>query len=226
MATRFYLVQTGVAAISPAFDAGWGQTGQADRLRLVLQSDSKAATTLTDKTVTIPITTTQNILNRQFVSEPLTVPTTISGTISAVVRCLESALTANGFLQIVARVVSFDGITVRGTLFSGATDLEFDATATTRINFGGAVTTVNALQGDRVVVEIGVAAAAPTAATTATQRFGNSATTDFALTSALTTDLNPWVEFSTTFTVSKPMSNNNYQFVKVGDGMSVTERIR
>jgi hypothetical protein len=54
-------------------------------------------------------------------------------------------------------------------------------------------------------------------------RQGNSAASDFALTAALTTDLNPWMEFSTDIFGTKL---NNYQSARVGDGMSGAERIR
>lgn len=227
MATRFYLPSSGAAPVSPAYDAAWEQTGEADRVALGFL-DNDGTTALTDKTVTVPITTSQQILSRQFVSTPLHA-INISGTVSCVLRGLESALTANAFPAIGVRVVSNDGATVRGTLLTvqSTGGVEYVTTAATRL-LGNRlstleVTPVTSVQGDRLVIEIGVDAQAPEAATTATQRFGNNAASDFAFTSALTTDLNPWVEFSMDL-FGSPL--NNYSFVSVGDGMSTGEKIR
>lgn len=227
-ATRFYLPAegAGVPNISPAFDAGWEQTGQATRLKLLNKKMLSALSALADNgTRTVPITTTQDILCNQFVSDPIPPQTIdIDCLVSAVIRVLESATTANVTLAVVIKIVSQDGGTVRGTLFSTFnTGTEFAATAATRIVSQTAVTKVVTQPGDRIVVEIGGHAAGPTAATTYTMRQGFNAATDFALTAALTTDLNPWVEFSKDlFNVD----NNNYKSLDVGDGMSTTEKIR
>ena len=68
-----------------------------------------------------------------------------------------------------------------------------------------------------------IRAAAPTAGTTYTMRQGDSFATDFALTSGLTTDLNPWCEFSTNIFA---LPENGMQFVSADDGISVTEKLR
>ncbi len=70
-ATRFYFPAegSGTPNISPAFDAGWNQTGQATRLNLLNKAQLSTLSTLADDgTRTVPITTTQNILGNQFVS--------------------------------------------------------------------------------------------------------------------------------------------------------------
>lgn len=226
-ATRFYLPAegTGVPAISPAFDAGWEQTGQATRLKLLNKRSLAALSALADTgTRTVPITTTQDILCNQFVSDPIpSQRIDASCLVSLVIRVLESALTANVTLAAVIRVVDAAGVS-RGTLFSTFNaDTEFAATAATRIVAQSAVTPITTQAGDRVVVEIGGHAAGPTAATTYTMRQGSNAASDFALTTALTTDLNPWVEFSADLFGNMPQ---NYQSVRAGDGMSVSERVR
>jgi hypothetical protein len=225
MATRFYLPAEGSGApsVSPAFDAGWEQTGQATRLKLLRKTGLTTLSTLADTgTRTVPITTTQDILCNQWVSDWIP-PQRITGTVSYVSRVLESALTANVSLALVVRVVN-DDTTVRGTLFSNFNlDTEFAATAATRIANAQAVTALTTLPGDRLVIEVGGHAAAPTAATTYTMRFGTSAATDFALTTALTTDLNPWIEFSQDIWAT---SLNNYSFVRGGDGLGFGERTR
>lgn len=227
MATRFYFPAegSGTPAISPAFDAGWEQTGQATRLKLLDKRKLSVLSTIAaNGTRTVPITTTQDILCNQFVSDPIppqNFPT--STTFSFVMTMLESATTANVTLAVVVRVVDTSG-TARGTLFSTFnTDTEFGTTTATRIVAATAVTSVTSQPGDRIVVEVGGHAAAPTAATTYTMRQGNSASTDFALTSGLTTALNSWCEFSTDIWGT---SLNNYQFADAPNGISVSEKIR
>jgi hypothetical protein len=227
MPTRFYFPAEGSGApnISPAFDAGWEQTGQATRLKLLYKPTLSTLSTLADTgTRTVPITTTQDILCNQFVSDPIQ-PQRIdtSCQVSLVMRAIESATTANVTLAFVVYVVDASG-TARGTLFSTFNvDTEFGTTAATRIQTATAVTALTTLPGDRLVVEIGAHAAAPAAATTYTMRQGTSSATDFALTSGLTTDLNPWIEFST---VLFGTSVRNYMFVDSSDGMAVVEKIR
>lgn len=222
-ATRFYFPAEGDTApnISPAFDANWEQTGQANRLKLYYKPNlSTLSTIAANGTRTVPITTTQDILCNQFVSDPIPPQRIDTGCkFSIVISCLESAGTANCFIACSVRVVSQDGGTVRGTLFSnfagGGT--EFATTKSTRIFAQTAVTAVTTQPGDRLVVEVGAHATGPTAGTTYTLRQGNKAASDFALTSALTTDLNPWCEFSyDLFNID----NNNYKrFQSVSAGI-------
>lgn len=227
--TRFYFPSSGNAPnISPAFDAGWEQTGEADRLTLIPKLQLDVATSRTGKQITVPITTTQDILCRQFVSSPIP-PTNFrtTDTLSAVVRCVESAGTINATLAVVVKVVSQDGSVVRGTLYSNfniGSEFPISGSDATRIVSSVNLTALQTQPGDRLVIEVGVHVAAPTASGSASVRFGNNSTSgDFALTSGLTTDLNPWFELSKDLWAT-PF--NNYQQVKVGDGMSVGEKIR
>src|SRR4051812_1922964 len=122
MATRFYFPAegSGTPPVSPSFDGGWEQTGQATRLNLLRKTNLSTLSTLADNgTRTVPITTTQDILCNQFVSEPYpAINFDTSCLFSLVIRVFESATTANVTLAIVAKVVSQDGNTARGTLFS------------------------------------------------------------------------------------------------------------
>lgn len=227
MATRFYFGSVdGTNAVSPAFDPLWEQTGQATRRKLYRKTALTTVEALTDKTVTVPITTTQDICNVQFISDPLPAQR-LTGAVYACLRGLESATTANAFFCVSVRYVSNDGGTVRSAplFFQGGS--EYTASATTKVMGDGitaqALPAFTLQQGDRLCIEIGTNVTAPTAATTCTQRFGTNGGSDFALTAGLTTDLNPWIEFSQNFWST---DSNNYQFVKVGDGMSASERIR
>lgn len=225
MPTRFYFPATGsgVPDISPAVNSGWEQTA-VTRLRLLDKNKLALRTALANASaLTVPITTTQDIVRFQFVSEPLLAQLIdTSCTFSLVVRVFENATTNNVTLAVVVRVVAPDG-TIRGTLFSNfntGTEFALSAAAATRIVSATAVTAVTVQTGDRIVVEIGGHATAPTAAGSYTVRLGNNAATDFALTAALTTDLNPWCEFSQNLF---PEVIGNFKSLKVGNGMSVTE---
>lgn len=203
MATRFYLHASGsiAPANNPAFDAGWEQTGQAVRLPMDVKAQQGPQTALTNSTnITVPITTTQQILCYQFTSNQIFPPINLGTdcTFSMVLRGLESATTANVFLAYVLRAYSVNGLTSLGTLASSMTNAgtEFVATAATRIFSAIALTALTITQPWRLVIDVGGHAQGPTAGTTYTYRVGTNATSDFALTSALTTDLNPWFELS------------------------------
>lgn len=227
MASRFYLSPTVAADVSPSFNGGWEQTGQATRRKMYLKTTLSVVETLTSSSaITVPITTTQDILCYQFVSDPLPAQRLI-GTCSFVMRCIESATTANVTLAGVLAVVSGDGSTVRGTLFSTFnTGTEFaTGTAATRFWVTQALTDLTIVQGDRLVLEIGAHAAGPTAGTTYTMRSGYSSATDLAYSTGVTTDNNPSLELSQTL-FGTPF--NNYQSVDCVSAavISVTEKIR
>lgn len=223
MATRFYFPAEGSGApsVSPAFDAGWEQTAQATRLKLLYKNTLKALTTIANTgTRTVPITTTQDILCNQFVSDPIP-PQKINSSclFSLVVSALESATTANVTLAVVVRIIDING-TTRATLFSTFnTGTEFGTTQSTRIVAATAVAAVTTQLGDRIVVEVGGHAAAPTAATTFTMRQGTSGGSDFALTASLTTSLNSWCEFSENLAIGES-SFENFKSISGGNVIS------
>jgi hypothetical protein len=226
MATRFYYSTLGSswdAAITPAFDVGWEQTGEALRKRMVKKDQNLLWPSGSNTFVTIPITTTQDILNLQLVSDPIPAQV-ISGTISYVEKFAEGATTNNAFLAFLAKVVSSDGSVSRGTMFSVfGTGTEVATSGATRIINAAAITPVTTQPGDRIVIEIGTRATAPTASGSNQMQNTLSLTqTDFALAEGGTAG-NSWLEFSQNLWSSDLA---NYQFVKAGDGMSVTEKIR
>jgi hypothetical protein len=233
VATRFYLHASGSqpAPNNPAFDAGWEQTGQAVRLPMDSQRRLEAATTLADASaVTVPITTTQQILGAQFTSRQVFKPARLGTDVlfSMVLRGLENATNNNAHLAYVLRAFAADGSTSLGTLVSSMTTAtEFVATAATRIHGNGsttvALTATTLSEPWRLVIDIGAHAQAPGGAGSFTYRYGCSAATDFALTSALTTDLNPWIELSADLDAVRL---NNYHGARVGSGMGTTDRVR
>ena len=63
MPTRFHFPSSGTPGISPAFDVGWEQTGQAVRLWMPRAKLDSAVTAKTNSSaITVPNTTTQQIL--------------------------------------------------------------------------------------------------------------------------------------------------------------------
>jgi len=225
MATRFYLPSTGAAAVSPAFDASWEDTTLADSLRLLVRDEPTVPiTALADKTSGAIPAVTADWLHRQYVSDPIIArQLSTSDTVRAILRCNESGSELNGSLRYVLRVVSNDGATFRGTLWTGTTTEISSGSSNTKIAGPTALSAVAAQTGDRLVLEVGVGVNPSLADRTFTCRFGNSASSDFAFTAGLTTDLNSWLELSCNLFTP---DNNNYQFVKVGDGMGTGERIR
>lgn len=233
MPTRFYFHASGSIATpnNPAFDAGWEQTGQATRLPMDVKAQQGPITTLANSgNITVPITTTQDILCFQFVSNQIFKPVKLDASclFSTVIRCLESAISANAFLAYSLRAFNVAGSASLGTLASSFTNTgtEFGTTAATRI-FGNGTTTVAITatqinQPWRLVLDIGAHAQAPTAAGTYLMRAGTSATSDFALTSALTTDLNPWMELSKNLnatTFQNYMNTHSKGSASVGEGI-------
>lgn len=123
MATRFYMPSSGVSPLDSLAAGTWGQSS-ITRLPAVR---TKSNTELTTRTLQWPTTESASWAWYQFVSETLDVAQTITtaDTISMVVgKMAETTTGGDTHLAFVLRVVSQDGLTVRGTLLS------FQTTAT------------------------------------------------------------------------------------------------
>lgn len=229
MASRFYLQASGSTPISPTPNAGWEQIGSVVRRPMPRKTAVSALTALTDSAaITIPITTTQRILAFQHISEDVFAPARLDASVlfSFVMRASENATTNNAFLAYVLRAVGVDGsalATLSSSLTNAGTEYALTASAATRIFGPVAIAAVTLSVPWRLVLEHGVHAQAPTAAGSFIHRVGSSAASDFALTSALTTDLNPWMELSLNLNA---LSANTHKAVKVASGMSTGERVR
>jgi hypothetical protein len=208
MATKFHFLSTGAIAAptNPGFDAAWEQTGAATRLPMELAGRHSALTAQTvSGAITIPITTTQDILCYQFTSNEVFHPVRF-GTdclFRMVIRCAENATTNNAHLAYLLKAVSPDGGTSFGTLASNfATSTEYPLTASraTRIlptaGAGTALTALALNKAFRLVLEVGTRANAPTAAGSYTLSIGNSGASDHLFTAAVTTDLNAWFDLT------------------------------
>lgn len=204
MATRFYLPTTGTPTISPNFDSGWETTSSAVRRTLVT---TKTNTSMASHTLTsVGTSDNEDILIRQYISAPLN-SQTITGTLKGQIQADEANASSNFSPAIVVYIVSSDGSVVRGTLYSEFSDStttppEFSAAAITNRMFptGGAVsvTPVDALQDDRIVIELGAREnSVPGSARTARMRMGDTGAVDLPEDNVATTQtLVPWIELS------------------------------
>lgn len=198
MATRLYGVASAAAPVSPGFDAGWSSTSGAVRRKL---STSKSAATETRAGVAVTSGAGNETLGFQLISEPLDGAQSVSGTVSIAVRWRELATSDN--IQARVRkvyVVSNDGSTVRGTCLAlGNHSVTTEPTVTTLAGFpfanATAITTVSALDGDRIVVELGLGMTTTGTTPQYDMVIGGSGT-DHTLAEQNTAGTVPWVEFS------------------------------
>lgn len=194
-----YFVATTAASVSPAFQGGWISTANAARRSL---ATSKAAATETLQG-TLGGNINDNALAVQLISPPLNGAQSVTGTYSLVsrVRELDVADNINKRWRMVY-VVSLDGSTLRGTSVTNAataSTAEFSTSLTGQQHAtGGTLSTVNALDGDRIVVEMGFGESTTgTSPIWETVLGGNG--TDHANANGDTTGTVPWVEFSPDF---------------------------
>ena len=193
------LQDTEAAAVSPAFNAGWEETGDAQRRRAVA---TKASTAMATQSITSALSA-GDLLFRQYVSDALSGAQTISGKCYCQIRTSEALGTADAISRLILYVVSNDGGTVRGTLLTLAdysTGTEW-ATALTNKVFanGDAMTSVAALDGDRIVAEFGSNHGA--VAVSQSMSWGDDNAQDLAdIDEAGTTALNPWIALEGVYT--------------------------
>lgn len=206
MTTRFYLPFSGSPPSSPSVSTGW-MYSSSGFTRYPTAFD-KAGAESEWQYNTWPGTTDEvgYCCRSQYVSPPLDVDQTISGTVSAVMGVWESSTLADVYLCYSVRVLQGDTSTERGVLKAPIfADTEATTSGHTRIVNAVAVTSVNALAGDRIVIELGHRFVTPSAGAYAALFLGNPADTDLALTSGVDpTNACPWLELSTTITFYAP----------------------
>lgn len=215
MATRFYISDTLAPPVTFNAATQWVNPGQSNTIRSM--STIKRGSALNTRNLPETVAAAQNEVMRMGVSDELAAQT-ISGTVSAVFFAFEGAAVDDMALQLVCRVMSQDGQTVRATLYAGqaaalnatvgALGEEFALTpgATRIIPAGTALSSYTCVAGDRLTCEVGYRTynVSTTSAST-TMTFGDpTATADYALTSGLLTSLVPWVEFSGTILFAPP----------------------
>ena len=208
MTTRLYF-GFDAPIVSPTADASWESA--LSFVRRTLTTTKLSTATATEA---LAVATNSNtpagavdVVILQATSAPLSGNQTISGAIKGQMRMLESATAADLRVQCVIWVRKADG-TSRGTLVASdasALSHEFDATTKTNRAFplGAPVTptTVNALDTDRIVVEVGYRKhESATTSRTGTLQSGNGNLTDLPEDETTTTDGAPWIEFADTLT--------------------------
>lgn len=189
--TRFYLPSTGAAAVSPAFDVGWEDTSIASRLATVTTRINSVMTTVS---FTDLDGTDRDILFRQWVSARLdgafAVPADL---VFLQMRGLETLATQDMFLTWSVKVVSEDGLTVRGTVLAIRRDgAELDTVLTNRSDIVAGAS-VSALNGDRFVFEIGTGGD-PLVSHDSDLSIGDDSSTDLPQDDIATAADNPWIE--------------------------------
>lgn len=212
MATRFYLPSSGTSPVTTLSQhSGWfTNVAPANKFPTYTTKQGTALTNFVSQSLTAG--TAFEVCQFQYISPPMQA-ITISGNRTGVIRCLESAAGVDVFWSVIIYVITRNGSSIRGTLVDDSlaafNDIEWATSAATRKTASVAFTSsVVCSDGDRVVIEFGPGTAVGHASTgTGTMRVGDAAATDFALTTGLTTDLNPWIEFSDTITFLPEGSN-------------------
>lgn len=234
MATRLYFSETAMAVTPPAASGtDWGHINAVVRGLEWPDPDTSALTTTAYAPDGADHLVDGAALFRQYVSDPLAAQT-LSGSVTAQVQALEAHANNNLFLTLKILVCAFDGSATHATLLAitRATSLEIAATITNRTFPSTALTPYDCVGGDRLVIELG-AAGLPTAATGVqghnfSLRMGGAATSgDLPVDETQTgATYRPWVEFSAGLDFLMPHNFENYKGLRVGDGLSVGEKIR
>lgn len=205
MATRLYF--WGSAAYTPVNQitrqGAWDQIGAFVACAL---SATKSGSVINNPVAETNSNTAWDVLTQFAVSEKLAANHTFGGTLDLCMATLESNADANFFYHIHAWVTQGDTASVRGTLLSNYVESagadEWPTVATgQQLASPQSLSTVNALAGDRIVVEVGYRATNNfTTSRTGRVHIGGTSSTD--LTDGDTDTSHPgWVEFSDNFTL-------------------------
>lgn len=202
MPTRLYLPDLSLAEVTPAFDGAWGATAEASRKKLALLKGNSplAIGTVIGPTWSGSELAGDSALDRQYISPPLAAQT-ISGTVKGQLLVREHALADNvDQIHVAIKVISNDGTSVRGTLLSKgsfASTAEFleSGYRNKKIADGDSLTSVAALAGDRLLIELGYSASTNHSSPEGSAKWGESGT-DLPEDETQTTDGVPWLEFS------------------------------
>lgn len=208
MATRFYLPGQGLADALVTPDAAWNETADAYVPRRA--NTMKIGSSILGTPASVSWTTGNTQLMEQFITGTLLGAQTISGTISGM-GCYARGTGGSTNVDKIyfgARVVSSDGSTVRGTLLAVGNyfaNAALPKRACYRILANAqAITTVNALDGDRIVFELGVSDSS-SPIPSAVLVTGDAQSVDSALSEHddLSYDQNVWIELSANLTISQ-----------------------
>jgi hypothetical protein len=200
VATRFYSRATDLPPVTSVAYQAWADTTQGVRRNLDL---AKAAATET-RSGTLSGATGNRAVAVQAISPPLQGDQTISGTFTLIVRARELAATDNiNQRNYYLAVISNDGSTVRGalkTLSAAGVTTEYGTTLSgIQFTLNNTITSVNALDGDRIILEYGPGETS-TGTTPQWEIILGGDGTDHTTTNGDTTGTVGWFELSTTLT--------------------------
>ncbi len=211
MATRLYYDYNFGPSFIVAADAAWDVTASNLRIRLATAKADPGAALATFANAASSANTpagASDVLMGQAISEPIASNVTISAAIKGYMRVLESNAAGDMRSQMVIRVIQPDG-TVRGTLIAAdasALASEWATTLTNRkmpLGSPATPTSVNAVAGDRIVVEFGYRKHEnATNSRSASASLGSPTGTDIVEDETSTTANVPWIEFADTITFS------------------------
>jgi len=193
---RLYLTNS-AGAVTNTPSTVWDQTAGAATGKLLGSTRAGSNTG-----VTVAETSTSNTFDSllgQWISAPFTSSGTMQGSYQVCYALSETDPAADAIPVIVLKVVSGDGLTVRGTVTSalGSSELGQTGNAFT-LNANGNLPVASQV-GDRLVLELGWRATnTVTTSQSATMRYGGTSTTDL-LSGDVGTDAttrSPWVQFA------------------------------
>lgn len=189
---RFYLPSTGLPAISPTHDSGW----EVSRLMAIKLKTTPINSDMIVRSATDANTTSRDVLIMQYISDPIPAQTILAQTIKLQCMCSESSDLNNMLLTVGLRVVSSDGLTVRGTLLSVTRDDVEAGTSYTNRRFTATTTEVVTQDSDRLCIEIGMGGIPDTGGShTFSMVFGDNASVDLPEDDTDLNFYNPWIEF-------------------------------
>lgn len=201
-ATRFYLPSTGTPSISPATDGSWELTTGYISRNLVRTKISSSE--LIQSTAHNSSNGTDDVLIAQYISEDLPAGA-ISGTVKGVTKARSTNAAADLRTQIVIKVVSSDGSTVRGTLLShdtGSLTSEWSTSGTLNSRLApvalrtNTLSSVTAQANDHIVIEIGYRRHATVSTSYTGRLYFQDNASDLPESDSDTTTGDPWIEFS------------------------------
>jgi hypothetical protein len=227
--TRFYLSST-AAPVAVAGSGEWEFKTNAENVRGTLSTASDGSVLGDRGTTAVDPTPSADHMVYQGVSEALP-GGEISGFARGMVRVRETAARGDMRTQVIARVVSGDGTTVRGVLFgpdpAGALEDEwptgYEARRLPRIwadARGAPISTVVAQTGDRIVLEVGFRIfASYVGSETGYARIGApNGVADLEEAEGAQGDLRPWVEFSSVAGAETSEAEALIEWVVLGGG--------
>lgn len=199
MATIFFLESVGNPEVNPAANPNPTVSANFDRR---VMGTTKLGTAMTSKAAT----GSSYIDHRMYVSAKLSANTTFNSGVTVKLRIKAQSSGTSTFLVVSLKVVSADGLTVRGYMADPA-EMGANAFATTAggvcRSFSFTCNTVNALQNERIVLEI---MHQSSSSRTATFWYGSDSASNLPDNQTETQFFNPTLEFSNTFSLQESVA--------------------